>query len=80
MDEADRIKITQALEMCRADYTIRWHNPTTGVDYSVMPARIYETASGPCREFTTQAVIDGQQQSVRASACRQPNGVWQASP
>ncbi len=80
MDESDRIKITQTLEMSRAGYTIRWRNPNTGVDYLVTPARTYETVLGPCREFTTQAVIDGQRQSVRGSACRQPNGVWQASP
>jgi surface antigen len=80
MDEADRIKITQALEMSRADYTIRWYNPNTGIEYSVTPARTYETALGPCREFTAQAMIDGQRQSARGSACRQLNGIWQASP
>jgi hypothetical protein len=33
-------------------------------------------ASGDCREYRTQVVIDGQQQIAVGLACRQPDGTW----
>ena len=33
-------------------------------------------ASGDCREYRTQVVIDGQQQIAVGLACRQPDGSW----
>lgn len=78
MDELDRIKTQQALETRPTGSTAAWSNPDTGADYSVTPTRTYESASGPCRDYTTEAVIDGRAEVVHGTACRQPDGTWQA--
>lgn len=31
----------------------------------------------PCREFTQEVIIDGQQERAYGTACRQPDGAWQ---
>ena len=36
--------------------------------------RTYASPSGPCREFTTVAQIDGREQVEHGTACRQPDG------
>lgn len=79
MDEVDRMKANQALEFSRTGYTTSWRNPDTTDTYSITPARIYETASGPCRDFTTQAVIDGKRETFYGTACRQVDGTWRTS-
>ena len=79
MDEVDRMKANQALESSRIGYTTSWRNPDTDDTYSITPTRTYETASGPCRDFTTQAVIDGKREILYGTACRQPDGSWRTS-
>jgi len=79
MDEKDRVKAAQALETAPTGTPTSWRNPDTGATYTVTPTRTYQTASGPCREFTTQAVIDGKSEDVKGTACRQPDGSWKAA-
>lgn len=79
MDENDRYRSQQALETNPVNQTTTWRNPDSGNSYQVTPTRTYETASGPCREYTTEAVIDGRQEIVYGTACRQPDGTWQAA-
>jgi surface antigen len=77
MDETDRMRTAQALETVRTGVPSRWHNPDTGVDYTVVPTRTYDTAQGPCREYTMDAVIGGRNEKIYGTACRQPDGSWQ---
>lgn len=76
MDDNDRRKVAETLEGVRTGVPATWHNPDSGVDYSVTPTRTYETASGPCREFTTEALIGGKRETVYGTACRQADGSW----
>ena len=76
MDESDRARVAQTLEGVRTGVPVAWNNPDTGVQYSVTPTRTYESASGPCREFTTEAIIGGKRETVYGTACRQPDGSW----
>lgn len=76
MDANDRRKVAETLEGVRTGVPATWRNPDTGVQYSVTPTRTYETASGPCREFTTHAIIGGKRETVYGTACRQPDGSW----
>jgi len=78
MDETDKLKTTQALENSPTGDSSTWRNPDTGNRYTVTPTHTYETASGPCRDFTTEAVIDGRKETVYGKACRQPDGTWKA--
>jgi surface antigen len=76
MDDVDRMKMAQALENNRTGTPYSWHNPDTDANYTVTPTRTYTTAGGPCREFTTEAVIGGKRETVYGTACRQPDGAW----
>jgi len=78
MDELDRRKTYRTLENTRTGVTSRWQNPDTGVQYTVTPTQTYETASGPCREYRTNATIDGRRETVYGTACRQSDGRWQS--
>jgi surface antigen len=77
MDATDRMRVGQSLETVRTGVPSRWHNPDTGNSYTVVPTRTYETAGGPCREYTIDAVIGGRMEQVYGTACRQPDGSWQ---
>ncbi len=76
MDETDRMRAAQTLETVRTGVHSRWRNPDTGSDYTMVPTSTYETASGPCREYTIDAMIGGRMEKVYGTACRQPDGSW----
>jgi surface antigen len=77
MDETDRLKTAHALETVRTGVPSRWVNPDTRNQYTVVPTRTYDTASGgPCREYTVDAVIGGKREKVVGTACRQADGSW----
>lgn len=77
MDEVDRMRTAATLENVRTGVSTTWQNPDTGNQYAVTPTRTYETAQGPCREYTVEAVIGGKQETVYGTACRQPDGSWE---
>jgi len=79
MDELDQYKTQIALETSPTGSTMAWNNPDTDVDYSVTPTKTYESASGPCREYTTEAVIEGRAEIVYGTACRENDGSWHAT-
>jgi surface antigen len=76
MDDNDRARTAQALEMQRTGEPSSWHNPDTGNRYTVKPTRTYGSDSGPCREYTVDAVVGGRPETVYGTACRQPDGSW----
>ena len=76
MDETDRLKTAHALETVRTGVPTTWRNPDTGNQYTVMPTRTYEQPSGPCREYTMDAIIAGKEEKIFGTACRQPDGSW----
>lgn len=76
MDDSDRLKTAHALENVRTSVPSTWVNPDTRNSYTVVPTRTYETASGPCREYTVDAVIGGRVEKVVGTACRQADGSW----
>jgi surface antigen len=76
MDESDRLKTAHALETVRTGVPSRWVNPDTRNQYTVVPTRTYDASSGPCREYTVDAVIGGRLEKVVGTACRQADGSW----
>ncbi|MDX1514684.1 MAG: glycine zipper 2TM domain-containing protein, partial [Gammaproteobacteria bacterium] len=69
MDEVDRMKANRALESTPTGQTSSWSNPDTGHQYTVTPTRTYQTDSGaPCRDYTTEAIIDGRKEYVKGTA------------
>lgn len=76
MDETDRLKTAHSLENVRTGVPTSWKNPDSGNAYTVTPTRTYEEATGPCREYTIDAVVGGKKEKVYGTACRQPDGSW----
>jgi surface antigen len=79
MDETDRLKTAVALENVRTGVPSRWRNPDSGNEYTVVPTRTYETAQGPCREYTVEGMIGGKRDTVYGTACRQPDASWRVA-
>lgn len=77
MDEQDRMKVGHTLETVRTGVPSTWQNPDTGAAYTVVPTRTYDAQSGPCREYSVDAVIRGKTEKAYGTACRQPDGSWQ---
>lgn len=80
MDETDRMRSSQALEGVPTGQTYAWTNPDTGDQYALTPTETYypKSSDQPCREFTTAAIINGEEQQVVGNACRQADGSWNA--
>lgn len=76
MDDTDRLKTAHTLETVRTGVPSRWENPDTGNSYTVVPTKTTETAAGPCREYTIDAMIGGKREKVYGTACRQADGSW----
>ncbi len=67
-----------ALEYKKSGGSAAWSNPDTGHAGSVTPTHTYIAADGrPCREFNQTIIVDGQEESITDTACRQSDGTWQ---
>jgi len=77
MDDRDHQRTSYALENTATGENTQWVNPDNGYRYSIQPTSTYQAASGPCREYTMLAVIDGRDETINGTACRQSDGTWQ---
>lgn len=76
MDEVDQACIGQVLEQAATRKRVVWAG-ATGARYEVTPIQSFEDRRGrPCRQFITDATINGRHQSVYGTACREPDGSW----
>lgn len=78
MDQADRMRTAQVLEQSPTGAPTTWRNPDSGRAYTVVPTRTWQTAEGPCREYSVDSVIGGRAEKVYGTACRQSDGSWRA--
>ena len=77
MDPTDQACVGQTLEHTPSNQTVAWHNPDNGSSYWVTPTSSYQDQGGqPCRNYITQAVVNGQTQRTENTACRDQNGAW----
>jgi surface antigen len=80
MDKQDRILAqqaeTRAFEQGRSGERISWRNPDNGRYGEVIPDRPYKRGYEDCRDFSHTIYIDGRPQSMRGTACRNPDGSW----
>ncbi|ROO37519.1 RT0821/Lpp0805 family surface protein [Salinisphaera orenii] len=75
-EQSDRREFGSALESNQTGNTSSWQNPDNDASYSVTPTNTYESGNQPCREFTMDATVDGQPDTVTGTACRQSDGTW----
>jgi surface antigen len=66
----------RALESAPTGKPVAWTNPDTGHSGSVTPVRTFQSQGMYCREFQTDAIIDGKPDRAHGTACRQPDGSW----
>ncbi len=77
MQDKDQHQAEGVFEKTRTGDTVEWRNPDSGVRYQVTPTRTYRTASNQhCRDYTSWAFVDGYEEEVHGTACRQPDGRW----
>ncbi len=78
MDQTDHAATGRVLETSRTGNTVRWRNMSTGSVYEVTPVRTYHTSDQRvCREFSSWAKIDGNEERLYSTACRLPDGSWE---
>ncbi len=80
MDDEDKKRAyaaqMQALESGPSGAPVAWRNPDSGRYGSVVPGPAYAQAGVQCRQYTHTIYIDGQPQTARGAACRNPDGTW----
>jgi len=81
MDKTDELHAQNALESTPTGQAVQWRNPDSGREYQVTPTKTYNNATTgqPCRDYTSTAVIDGQEQVINGTACRQADGTWETT-
>ena len=80
LDEADRRTALQAeyraLEYSQAGNTVDWRGASAGVSGAVTAAQPYRVGSQDCRQYSQTVSLNGQKQTARGTACRNPDGSW----
>jgi len=79
MDKYDREQLNHVYERGVSGQTNAWRNPDNGNTYQVTPQPAYSNSSTnrPCRKAEIQSIIDGKQETVYTTACRDSTGHWQ---
>lgn len=67
----------EALERGRSGERRRWRNPESGRYGEVIPGERYRRGTADCRDFTHTIYINGRPETMRGTACRNPDGTWQ---
>jgi surface antigen len=55
---------------------VRWRNPDNGRYGEIVAEDYYERGGARCRNFVHKVWIDGRPQTMRGTACRNPDGTW----
>lgn len=81
LDDLDRLKAKQAqrdsLENNKDGVSSTWTNPNTGNSGKITPKRTEQMASGEfCREYEHEINVADKMETVKGTACRQPDGTW----
>jgi surface antigen len=77
MDKYDQTQLNRVYETSPSNQSAEWVNPDTKRAYAVTPKPAYKESSGQiCREAEIRATIDGRQEKVMSTACRDNKGRW----
>jgi surface antigen len=82
MDQQDRMLAQQAelaaLERGTSGKPVPWRNPDNGRYGEVVPSSPYRRGADDCRDYTHTVYISGRPQTMRGTACRNPDGTWRS--
>jgi surface antigen len=80
MDKQDQYLAQQAelsaLERGQSGVPTQWRNPDNGRYGDVVPSKPYRRGPDDCRDYSHTVYIDNRPQTVRGTACRNPDGTW----
>lgn len=69
----------RSLEGTRSGSTSKWKNPDTGHAGTFSPQPAYRNSRGQiCREGTSIIIVEGKEEQVTSTYCRNPDGTWTA--
>ena len=78
LDKADQLYAAQAtqnaLERNPSGQATTWKNPDNGHAGTVTPTRTFKERGRDCREFEQVVTIEGRQETVKGTACREDQG------
>lgn len=66
----------RALEYSAAGKAVQWKASVGSASGEVVAAQPYQVGSQNCRQYTHNFDINGAPQTVRGTACRNPDGSW----
>jgi surface antigen len=82
LDEKDKAisadAVTAALQTNAAGKSSDWRNPDSGHSGEITPGPVYFVNDYSCRDYVHHIVIGDRQETLRSTACRQPDGTWRA--
>jgi surface antigen len=82
LDDKDRAMsaeaVTAALQSGEAGKPTEWRNSATGHSGEITPGAVYTVNDYACRDYIHRISIGDRSDTVRATACRQPDGTWRA--
>jgi len=73
VEEYNRQQVARAIERDRA---MSWQ--AEGNRYRVEPTRTFVSNGRTCRNYRVIAEVDGRPRELTGTACRRPDGTWQA--
>lgn len=80
LDKADKEEVLKAEEKATdapVGETVAWSNPQSGNSGTITPVAETRDASGKtCREYKSTIIVDGKEEVVNGTACKQPDGSW----
>lgn len=80
MDHSDNMQTTYTLNHTPKNKTHHWVNKSTGAKYSMTPTtgRVAVNGQANCRNYNMTATMNGKQQTIHGTACRQADGSWKS--
>jgi surface antigen len=80
LDARDRQLAQQAefdaWERGQSGRPVHWRNPDNGRYGEIIPEAPYRRGTADCRDYVERVYIDGRAQTMRGTACRNPDGTW----
>ena len=80
MDQQDKMLAQQAelaaLEKGQSGVATPWRNPENQRHGMVVPGRPYRMGEQDCRDYSHTIYVSGQPETIRGTACRNPDGSW----
>lgn len=69
----------RALEYGRSGTAVAWKGTKTPTSGTIVPGKPYKQGSVYCRSYTHRLRLGDTPETVRGTACRQPDGTWRTA-